>query len=157
MLVRPHGRHQSALNFEPRIVGMMKNAEVAVSAFAVQVVLPIFVLVKLHTPLHKRFDGIGRIAHNVFHGGQVRNVVASHYRVVDVLFKIVYVKVGYCGHSALRFGRVSFVQSCFAHKGNLPLSAFCHTQCVTHACYTAADNKEVELLYHKCFILILIK
>ena len=157
MLVRPHGRHQSALNFEPGIVGMMKNAEVAVSAFAVQVVLPIFVLIKLHAPLHKRFDGIGCIAHNVFHGGQVRNVVAGNHRVVDVLFKIVYVKVGYGRHSALRFGRVSFVQSCFAHKGNLPFSAFCHTQCVTHACYTAADNKEVELLYHKCFVLILIK
>ena len=69
---------------------MMKNTEVAVSAFAVQIVLPIFVLVKFHAPLHKRFDGIGRIAHNVFHGGQVRNVVAGHHRVVDVLFKIIY-------------------------------------------------------------------
>ena len=69
---------------------MMKNAEIAVSAFAVQVVLPVFVLIKFHAPLHKRFDGIGCIAHNVFHGGQVRNVVAGNYRVVDVLFKIVH-------------------------------------------------------------------
>ena len=91
ILVLPHGRHQSALYFEPGIVGMMQNAKVAVSAFAVQIVLSFSVLIKFHAPLHKRFDGVGRITHNVFHGGQVRNIVACDYRIVDVLFKIVYV------------------------------------------------------------------
>ena len=91
ILVLPHGRHQSALYLEPCVVGMMQNTKVAVSAFAVQIVLSFSVLIKFHTPLHKCFDGVGRIAHNVFHGGQVRNIVACNYRIVDVFFKIVYV------------------------------------------------------------------
>ena len=146
--VVPHGFHQPALYLETGVVGMMEDAEVAVPALPVQVVVAVLVLVEVHTPSDERPDGVRGVADDVLHGRQVGNVVAGDHRVVDVLLEIVYGKVGYGCHASLCLGRVGFFQGGLAYKCDLSLAAFRHAQRIAHSCDTAADNEEVEFVYH---------
>ena len=114
-----------------------------------QVVCSICILIKVNTPLDECFDSFRSITHNLFHSQRVGNIITSDHSIVDVFFKIVNGKVRYRSYSSLRFSRIGFTQRSFANKGNLSFTTICHTQCITHSCYTAADNQKIKFVYHK--------
>ena len=106
-----HRSHQSALYLGARIVGMVQDAELGVTALAVQVKAAILFLVEVHAPLHQFLDGTRRIAYHLLHGLRIAQPVARHHRVVDVFLKIIHLQVGHRGDTALRLGRVGLFQA----------------------------------------------
>ena len=51
MGVLPNGFHQSALDLEARVIGMVQDTELGVTAFAVQVKLSVFFLIEVNAPV----------------------------------------------------------------------------------------------------------
>ena len=80
-----HGFHQSALDLGTRIVGMMEDAELGVTALAVQVEGAIFRLVEVHPPFHQFLDLSGGVAYHLLHRLAVGDVVSSDDSVGNVL------------------------------------------------------------------------
>ena len=62
-----HGSHQAALNLSSRVVGMVKDAKLRVSALTMKVELAVFLTVEIHTPLHQFFYLCRSITHHQFH------------------------------------------------------------------------------------------
>ena len=88
-----HGLHQSALNLGTRVVGMVEDAELGVSALTVQVEGAVVFLVEVHAPLHELLYLLGCHAHHLLHGLAVGDVVAGDDGVGDMLVEGVYLHV----------------------------------------------------------------
>ena len=150
-----HGFHQSALDFKPRVVGMVQDAEFRVSAFAVQVEFPVLVLVEIHAPFQQVAYALRRVLHHLFHGGRVADVVAGDHGVADMLLEVVHLQVGDRGNASLCLGRIGLVQRGLAHQGHFAFARVGHFQCVTHAGHSGTDNQKIELAYHTVAVLML--
>ena len=90
-----HSLHQSALYFGTRVVCMVQNTELRVSALAVQVELAVFLAVEVDTPIHKFHYLFGRIAHYLFYGLAVADIVTRNHSVLYVLVEIVDCEISY--------------------------------------------------------------
>ena len=143
-----HSGHQGALNLSSRVVGMVQYAELRVSSLTVKVKLAIGLLVELRSPLHQLADLFGRFCHHLTHSRRVADVVAGNHGVVDVFFKIVFLKVGHRRHATLREARIGLIERCFADDANLSFFRLGHFQGVAHACYTGANDQKVVLVSH---------
>ena len=143
-----HGSHESALDFGTRVVGVVQDAEFGVSAFAVQVELSVGVLVEVDAPLDEFLNLCRGIAHHLFHGFAVADVVARNHCVLNVLFKVIDQQVGDAGDAALRFGCVCLLECGLADDGDFPFLCPCHLEGITHAGYTRADDEEVKFTCH---------
>ena len=111
-----HGFNESALYFEARVVGMVQNAELAVSALAVKVVAAVVASVELHAPAHEPLNALGGTFHHLAHGCGVAYPVAGHHGVLDMLVEVVDLEVSYRGHSALSLGGIGLFNRRFAHQ-----------------------------------------
>ena len=85
--------HQSALNLEARVVGMVQDAELGVTALAVEVKLAALLLVEVHAPLHQVLDALRGIPHHLLHGCGVADVVARNHGVLNVFLEVVHLQV----------------------------------------------------------------
>ena len=88
-----HGFHQSALNLGSRVVGMVQDAELAVSSLAVKVELAVLLLVEIDTPLHQLLDLFRCFGDNLLHGFVVADVVASNHCILDVFVEVVHFEI----------------------------------------------------------------
>ena len=88
-----HSFDKSSLNLEAGVVGVVKNSELRVAAFAVKIESSVVVLVEVHTVLHEKFNAFWSLAHYFFNGFLVAYVVARNHCVFYVLFKIVYLEI----------------------------------------------------------------
>jgi len=143
-----NGRHEAALNLRARVVGVVQDAEFAVSALAMQVERAVFLPVEVDAPLHEVANAVRCLGDYLVHGGWVVDVVACHHRVVDVLLEIVQRQVGHTGNSPLCLGRVGLFQRRLANDGNLSFPRFCHLKRVTHAGHTGTDDEKIKFAYH---------
>ena len=84
-----HSLHQSALYLRPCVVGMVQDAKLRMSAFAVQVELSRLVAVEIHTPVHKFHNLLRRIAHHLLHSFAIAYPVARNHGVLNMLVEIV--------------------------------------------------------------------
>ena len=103
-----HCLDEAALYLEAGVIGMVEDTELGVSAFAMQVKLPVFFLIEIHTPLHEPAYAFGRAFYHLLHGAAVADIVARDERVFDVLLEIVYFEVGHGGDTALCLCSVGF-------------------------------------------------
>ena len=110
-----HRFHQSALYFKARVVRVVQDAELRVSAFSVQVVVSIGLLVEVDAPFHEASYAVGCIFHHLPYRLRVGDIVAGHQRVLDMFVKVVDIQVGNCGDTPLGLGRVGFLKRCFTH------------------------------------------
>ena len=108
--------HERLLNFVSGVVGVVQDAELAVSALAMQVEVAVGVLVEVHAPLNELSDLPRSLGHHLFHGLGVAEPVAGHHGVVDVLVEVIHQQVGHTGHTALSQVGVSLVESAFANQ-----------------------------------------
>ena len=115
---------------------MVQDAEFGVATFTVQVELSVGVLVEVDTPRDEFLNLCRGIAHDLFHGFAVADVVARNHRVLDVLVEIVDQQVGHTGNATLSLGRVGLFECRLADDGNLALLCPCHLEGITHAGYT---------------------
>ena len=90
-----HSRHQSALNLGARVVGMVQDAELGVSALAMQVELAVLLAVEVDAPLHELGNLLRRIAHHLLYGTAVADEVARYHRVFYMLVEIVDCKISH--------------------------------------------------------------
>ena len=88
-LVGPHGANQALLNLMPRVVGMVQDTELRVTALAMKVELAVLVAIEIHAPLHQVGDAFRRVLHHLLHSCRVGNEVARHHRVVDMLVEVI--------------------------------------------------------------------
>ena len=144
----PDGRHESALYLGSGIVGMVQNAELRVTALAVQVEGAVVLAVEVDAPLHQLLYLFGCVSYYLLHGGTVRDEVAGYHGVFNVLLEIVELQVGDAGHSALRERCVRLVEAGFADEAHLAFLGACHFQGVAHSGYTGSYNQEIVLIYH---------
>ena len=98
---------------------MMENAKFGVSALAVEVERTVFILVEVHAPLQQTLNAGRRIAHHLFNGPRIADVIASYHRVADVLVEIIHFEVRHRGNTALCLGRVGLLNGSFANEGHL--------------------------------------
>ncbi len=131
-----YGLHQSPLDFSPRIVGMVQDAELGMSAFLVQIIGAVLLLVKMDTPLHQFLDSGRCITYNLFYSGRVADIVACHHCVVNMLFEIIDQQVSNRSYTALRLRGVGFFKSRFTNDGNFPFMRPCNFKSVTHSSYS---------------------
>lgn len=141
-----HGFDERSLYFGSRVVLVVQDAELRVSAFLVQVECSVFLLVEVHTPVDELLDLCGRVAHHLLHGGAVADPVARYHGVFDVLLEIVHGQVGYRGDASLCKIGVGLFHSGLTDEGYRPL--FRHFQGEAHTGYPRADDEEIELSYH---------
>ena len=116
--VAAHGVHEAALYLEARVVLMVEDAELRVTALTVQVERSVALLVEVDAPLHQVADCGGRVSHHMLNGLGVGKPVAGHHGVMDMLLKVVHLDVGHRGDAALRLGGVGLVKSCLANDGH---------------------------------------
>ena len=99
--IASHGFHQSALDLGTRIVGMVEDAELGMSALAMQVEAAILLLVEVHTPFHQFGNLLRGLAHHLLDGLAVGDVVACDEGIGDVFVEGIQFHVGDRGHAAL--------------------------------------------------------
>ena len=105
-----HGLHQSALYFGTRIISMVQDSELRVSALTVKVERAVLLSVEVHAPVDE-FLNLGRcVSYHLLHGGTVRDIVASNHRVLDMLLEVVHFEIGHRSHASLRERRVGFLE-----------------------------------------------
>ena len=152
--VLPDGFHQPTLYLGSCVVGMMQDAELGVTAFSVKVELSVFFLVEVDAPLHEVLDALRSIAHHLFYGSGVADVVARHHGVFDVFLEVVDKKVRHRSDATLCLGCIGLFEGRLADERHLALAGICHFQGIAHACHSAAYNQEFTLLNH-CLMLSL--
>ena len=135
-----HGFHEAALYLCPRVVGMVQDAELRVSALTVKVELAVFLLVEIDTPLQQVADALRGIPHHLLHGCRVADVVARNHRVLNVLFEVIDQQVRHRRDAALCLGRVCFLEGRLADERHLALACIGHFQRVAHAGHAASYN-----------------
>ena len=145
-----YGFNQAVLNFRSRIIFMVKNTELRVSAFAVQVKFAFLVFVKVHSPLNQFFNLCGSFAHYLFYCGTVADPIACNHRIFNVLVEIIHQKVGDGGYPSLGEVRIGFFQPTFTDKSNFTFVR--HFQRKTHTGNSGTDNEEIEFSYHNLVI-----
>ena len=150
-----HRFHQTALDLEARVVGVVKDAKLAVAALAVEVKRAVFLLVKVHTPAQQVADAVRTALDHLLHSSGVADVVAGYHRVLDVLLEVVHLQIGDRSDAALSLGRVGLVECCLAHQRHTALAGVGHFQCKTHAGHSAADNEKIKLAYHDFCLLLM--
>ena len=89
-----HSFHQTALDFSTRIISVMKNAELAVSALTMKIELAILLLVEVDTPLHELLDLLWCHGDNLLHSLIVADVITSDHCILYVLVEVIYFQVG---------------------------------------------------------------
>ena len=152
-----HCLHEPTLNFCSRVVGMVEDAELRMTAFAVEVELTIALLVEIDSPVDQFGDLLRCHTHHLFYGSAVGNVVARYHRVFDVLVEIVNFQVGHTGNTALRKGGVRLIEGCLANEANLTFMGTCHLQSVTHTGDASTNDEEVVLVGHRGCIFSLLR
>ena len=145
-----HSRHQSTLYLGTGVVGMVQDAELRVASLAVQVEVAVLLTVEVDAPLYEFLDLFRCIAHHLFHGGTVGDVVTGNYRVFYVLVKVVKLQVCHAGHATLCERCVSLVEACFTDEAYLAFLGTCHFQCIAHTGHSGTDNQEIVFIDHSC-------
>ena len=140
------GLDERYLDFVTGVVGMVQDAEFAVTALAVQVKLALLVAVKVHAPPQQCLDLVRRLGDDFLHGFGVVEPVARNHRVVDVLVKVVHFHVGHRGDAALGEVGVGLFHLGLAHQCHS--SRLCHLQGKAHTGYTRTDNEVIIFAYH---------
>ena len=146
-----YGFHQSTLYLSTRIVGMVQDAELGVTALAVQVELSIVLTVEVHTPLYQFLDLRRCVPDHLLHGSAVTDVVARNHRVLDVFLKVVNSQVRHAGHTTLCKRRIGLVEACLTDDADRAFMGSGHLQCVAHTSHTGTDDKEIILIDHNFF------
>ena len=90
-----HSLHQSALDLRAGVIGVMQDAELRVTTLAVQIKMPLFVLIEVHAPLHQLLYLLRSTSYHLLNGCRITDPVAGYHRVVDMLVKIIHQQVGY--------------------------------------------------------------
>ena len=89
-----HSLHQTALDFCTRIIGMMKDAELAVTALTVEVELAVLLLIEVDAPLHELLNLLRCHGDNLLHCFIIADVITSNHRVLNVLVEVIHFQVG---------------------------------------------------------------
>ena len=134
------------LDLMARIVGMMQDAELAVTALAVQVKLAFLVPVKIHAPTQQFLNLAGRLGNHFLHRLGVVEPVTSNHRVMDVLIKVIHLQVSHGGDTALGQVGIGLFHFGLAHECHSP--RFCHLEGKTHTSHTRADDEIIIFAYH---------
>ena len=140
--------HHPSLDFSSCIVGMMKNTELRVAAFAMQVELAIRLSVEVHTPMHHLIDLGWCHANHLFYGSGIRNLITCNHRVFDVLFEVIDLQIGNTRHTALSERGVRLVERGFTDDTHFALVGTGYLQCIAHSCHSCTDNQEIILICH---------
>ena len=128
------------------VVGVVQDAEFAVTTLAMQVKLALLVLVKVHTPTYEFPDLCRGLGDDFFYGLGVAEPVACHHRVVNVLLKVVHLEVGHCGDTTLGEVGISLFHLGLAHERHSP--RLCHLEGKAHTGNTRADDEVIIFSYH---------
>ena len=131
VLVGAHCLNERGLYLMPRVVGMVQDAELRVSAFAMQVELAFLVLVKFHAPLDEFPNLCRALCHHLLHSLGVAQPVACHHGVVNVFLEVVHLKISHCCHTALSQVGIGFFERTLAYQRHR--SSLGHLERKTHA------------------------
>ena len=150
----PHGLDESALYFISRVVSVVQYAEFGMAAFTVQIKRAVGTLVEVHPPLQQAADAVGSIPHHLLYGARITDIVAGHYRIPDMLLKIIHLQISYRRNASLSLGGVSLLHGGLAHKSHLTFTGRSHLQGITHAGHARTDYQEIEFTYHFNILLV---
>ena len=112
---------------------MMQDAELAVTALAVQVKVAFLVLVEVHAPVDKCIDLLRGIGDNLLYRFGVAEPVAGNHRVVDMLLKVIDLKIGDTCHATLCEVGVGLIKGALAYERHLTGAG--HFQSEAHSCH----------------------
>ena len=118
ILVGSNSLYERGLNLMPRVVGMVQDAELGVSALAMQVEVALLVLVKVYAPVNQGTNLLGCLRDYLLHGLGVTQPVTRHHSVVYVFLKVVYFKVGHRCYAALRQVGVGLLEGTLADESD---------------------------------------
>ena len=141
-----HCLHQPALDLCTRVISMMQNTELGMSALTMQVEGAIVLLVEVHTPLHQFLDLCGCLTHHLLHGLAVRDIVACDDGIGDMFVEGIHLHVRHTGHTALGKACIRLVERSFADHTHLTLLGTRHFQGIAHTGHTSSDNQKVVLV-----------
>ena len=132
---------------------MVQDAELRVSALAVQIKAAIGLAVEVDTPVHEFLDLLGGLTHYLFHSGTVADIITCNHRVLDMLVEVVEFEVGHRGDATLCKRGVSLVERGLADHTYTTFIGTCHLQGVAHAGYAGTNHEKVIFVYHNltCF------
>lgn len=129
-----------------RVVGMVENAELRVTALAVEVKVAVLLLVKIHAPLDELPDLSRGLGDNLADGLGVAQIVAGNHRVLDMLVKVVDLEIGDRGDTTLCQRRVCLVERRLADERHAALVGYLERE--THPGNARADDEKIILSCH---------
>ena len=141
-----HGLDKAFLNFEARVVGVVEDAEFAVTAFAVEVEGAVGLAVEVDAPFDEPADLLGSTFDDFLDGGGVAEHVAGDHRVADVFVEVIHFKISHGGDASLREGRVSLFELGFAHESDAAAAG--HFEGKAHAGDAGAYDEIVVFAFH---------
>ena len=144
-----YGSHQPALYLGSRVVGMVQDAELRVSAFAMQVEVAIILAVEVHAPLNQFANLLGRVAHHLLNGLSVADIVARNHGVFNVFLEVIDSQVGDRGDAALGKLGVGFVECRLTDDAHSSFLCPCYFQGIAHTGHSRTDDEEIVFVNHK--------
>ena len=144
--------HETTLDFSTSVVGMVQDAELAMTALPMKIELPVFLAVKVYAPLDEFLNLLRSHAYNLFYGLAVADEVTGNNGVGNVLVEGVELQIRHRGHTTLSKRGVSLVKRCLANQTYLTFLGAGYFQSITHAGYASTDNQEIVLVNHVFYI-----
>ena len=87
--------HQSTLNLGTRVVGMMQDAKLRVSALTMQVEVTIFLTVEVNPPPRQFLNLLRSHTHHLLNGFAVADEVASNNGIGNMLVEGIQLQIGH--------------------------------------------------------------
>ena len=151
-----HCLHQSALYLGTGVVGMVEDAELRVPALTMQVELTVTLLVEVNAPVDELTYLFRCLAHHLFYGLTVGDVVARDHGVLDVLVEVVELEVGDRCYATLCERGIGLVERGLADHADTALLGPCHLEGIAHTSHTSTYHEKVVFVNHllTCFVLL---
>ena len=96
-----NGFHQAALDLCTRVVGMVEDTELGMTALTVEVEGTVVLLIEIHTPFYQFLDLLRGVAYHLFHRLTVGDVVACDNGIGDMFVEGIHFHVGDRGDTTL--------------------------------------------------------
>ena len=114
-----HCLDERGLNLGTRIVLIMKDAELGMSALLMEVKVAVLLLVEVDSPTYQLLNLCRSALDDLLYCSRVADVVARYHRVFNVLVKVVHREVCDRGDTSLCIIGIGLFQSCLADECDL--------------------------------------
>ena len=116
-----HGFQQGSFHFFPGYILMMQDPELRVPPFFSTLIIPVFFLIKLRSPVNNFLYSFRPFLHHNFHHFFIADTVTGYQRVFNMFGITVILHIIHHRNTALRIFGICFIVQGLGHDQYFPL------------------------------------